>query len=61
MRPVQPAARGRRSKLRLYTKIVSGLDWQLGTGYWQLPYPPFFNSISTWRAISFSVSNTPTP
>src|SRR6266496_133564 len=42
-------------------EIVLGLDWQLGTGNWVLLYPPFFNSISTCRAISFSVSNTPTP
>jgi hypothetical protein len=32
----------------------------LTTDHW-FSYPPFFNSISTWRAISFSVSNTPTP
>ena len=52
-------SKGRRGKPRLYRKIVLGLE--LGTGNWVLLYPPCFNSVSTCRAISLSVSNTPTP
>jgi hypothetical protein len=50
----------RRSKLRLYERLFWVLtdNWVLAIG--NCPYP-FFNSISTCRAISFSVSNTPTP